>query len=170
MQSLHNGLILCCAVLFLSACGYQLRQSVELPDEMKKMYVQNGSAPLRKRIRKVVKSSSANLAKTPEDAGMIVNILEEDMRRNVLSLSSTGKAIEYELYYTLAFELIDEQGKIVLPRQTIEVSRDYFNDQSGETVLGKASEEGVIREEMYKYAVRSIVDRARSVFKGPVTR
>jgi outer membrane lipopolysaccharide assembly protein LptE/RlpB len=48
-----------------------------------------------------------------------------------------------------------------MPRETIELSRDYFDDQSGDTVLGKAAEANTIREEMYKQAVRNLFDRAR---------
>ena len=152
-------------LLFINACGYHFRKAIVLPPELQQMYVQGASTPLRKEIKKVVKSSSGRLTKTPDEAGMIINVLEEDMRRNVLSLSSTGKATEYELYYTLAFELVSAEGKVVLPRQRIEISRDYFNDQSGETVLGKASEETVIREEIYKQVVRSVVDRSRSALR-----
>ena len=129
------------------------------------MYVQGASTPLRKEIKRVVKSSDGKLTKTADEAGMIINVLEEDMRRNVLSLNSVGKATEYELYYTLAFELVSAEGEVVLPIQRIEISRDYFNDQSGENVLGKASEETVIRGEIYKQVVRSVVDRSRSALR-----
>ena len=148
------------------ACGYQLRKPIELPEELKAMYVQGASGALRKELKRVVKSSDGKLVKSADEAGMIINVLEEDLRRNVLSLSNIGKATEYELYYTLIFELLNTEGKVVLPRQTIEISRDYFDDQSGDTVLGKASEENVIRLEMYKKAVRSVVDRSRSALKA----
>jgi LPS-assembly lipoprotein len=160
-----KNLIIALLSFSMLACGYKMRKAIELPEELKSMYVQGASGALRKEIKRVLKSSDGKLVKSADEAGMIINILEEDLRRNVLSLSNTGKATEYELYYTLVFELLDAEGKVVLRRQTIEISRDYFNDQSGETVLGKASEEAVIREEMYKKVVRSVVDRARSALK-----
>ena len=167
---LVNRVFLVLLLLLNSACGYHMRKAIVLPEEMQSMYVQGASGPLRSEIKRVVKSSSGKLTTSAEDAGMIINILEEDMRRNVLSLSSTGKATEFELYYSLAFELVDADGKIVLPRQVIEISRDYFDDQSGDTILGKANEEVVIRKEIYKSAVRLVVDRSRSAFKKPVTK
>lgn len=164
-QLFRNSRLVWLLVVLLSGCGYQLRQAVQLPEELKAMYVQGASGALYREIKRVVKSSDGKLVPNSEEAGMVINVLKEDMRRNVLSLSTTGKATEYELYYTLQFELRRPNGNVVVPLQTVEFSRDYFNDQSGDTVLGKASEEKIIREELYRNAVRSVVDRARSALR-----
>jgi len=151
------------SILFLSvsACGYHLREPIKLPDELKNLYVQGASGPLRSEIKKAVKIASAKLVSDPEEAGMVLNILEDNLRQNVLSLSSTGRATEYELYYILSFELLDAEGQTLMPKENIEFSRDFFNDQSGDTILGKEAEATTIRQEMYKQAVRNIFDRAR---------
>jgi len=85
------------------------------------------------------------------------------MDRRVLSLSSSGRANEYEIIYTLNFNFLDAEGMMLSEKQKIEISKDYFNDQ--EEVLGKNNEEQVIREEMYRTAVQSIVNRARVVLE-----
>jgi len=156
-----RNFILSLLILITASCGYHLRRPIELPEQYKTLYVQGASVALRKEIKKAVKTSSVKLVSTPEEAGMVLNIVEDNLTQNVLSLSSTGKATEYELYYLLTFDLLTVEGDILMPRETIELSRDYFDDQSGDTVLGKAAEANTIREEMYKQAVRNLFDRAR---------
>ena len=81
------------------------------------------------------------------------------MRRRVISLSNTGRANEYELYYELDFILLDVEGNKLSEIQPVEITRDYFNDQ--EDILGKNNEEQIIRDEMYRQAVQTIIDRSR---------
>jgi outer membrane lipopolysaccharide assembly protein LptE/RlpB len=46
---------------------------------------------------------------------------------------------------------------LLLADQDITIKRDYFNDQTA--ILGKSNEESVIRTEMYRQAVSSIMGR-----------
>ena len=160
-----RNIILLTLVIMTVSCGYHLRQPIELPQQFKTLYVQGASGALQKEIKKAIRTSSAELVYTPEEAGMVLNIIEENLRQNVLSLGSTGKATEYELYYLLTYEFLDAEGGTVMSQETIEFSRDYFDDQSGDTVLGKAAEADAIREEMYKQAVRNLFDRTRVSFR-----
>ncbi len=162
---LLRNFVLLLLVGVITSCGYHLRKPIDLPEQYKTLYVQGASFALRKEIKKAIKTSSAKLVSTPEEAGLVLNIIEDNLRQNVLSLSSTGKATEYELYYLLTFELLDAEGEAIMSRETLELTRDYFDDQSGDTVLGKAAEANTIRQEMYKQAVRNLFDRARVSFR-----
>lgn len=157
-----NAVILA-AILFVSSCGYHIRGAIDLPEEMKNIYVENASAELLAGFRETLQFSSGNLVASPEQAGIIVNVIDEDMDRRVLSLTATGKANEYKLDYLLDFELLDAERGILMPKQTIELNRSYFTQQIN--VIGKAYEEQVIREEMYRQAVSAIVSRARVAFR-----
>lgn len=145
--------------VFISACGYHLRESIDLPEELRNIYVDGGSGRLQRIVKRTLRSSNINLVKDIKEAGLIIKVGKEKFDRRVLSLSSTGRANEYELEYILDFILLDAQGKPISKNQRIEVNKDYFNDQ--EDVLGKKQEEQVIRSEMYKQAVQSILNRSR---------
>jgi len=151
-------------LLFVSACGYHLRGSIDLPEGLKSIYLQGGTAQLRKSMGRTLKASGGQLVDTIEQAGLVVQVLKERMDRRVLSLSSTGRANEYEIIYTLDFDLLDAEGNLLAKKQRIEKSKDYFNNQ--EEVLGKDNEEQVIREEMYRSAVQLIVNRSRVVLEN----
>ncbi|MCK9397910.1 MAG: LPS assembly lipoprotein LptE, partial [Methylobacter sp.] len=88
----------------------------------------------------------------------------ENVDRRVLSLSSRGKSNEFELSYRLNYELANAKDVLLMERQSIEVRRDYYNDQ--QYVIAKENEEAGIRNEMYQQAVRTIVNRARMALES----
>ena len=150
--------------LLLSACGYHLRGSFELPSAMKNVYIEGGSGPLREQFRQVIKSSSGQLAGSRGGAGIVIKIFDEDFKRRVLSLSSRGKSNEFELYYRLDYELTNAGDALLMERQPVEIRREYYNDQ--QFMIAKDQEEAVIRNEMYQQAVHTIVNRARVVLEA----
>ncbi|WP_333876824.1 LPS-assembly lipoprotein LptE [Methylobacter sp.] len=152
------------AALLLSACGYHLRGAFELPASMKNVFVEGGSGPLRDQFSQIMQSSSGQLASSRKGAGIVIKILSEDFNRRVLSLSTRGKSNEFELEYRLDYEFANAVDAILMPRQTVEIRREYYNDQ--QFVIAKDNEEGVIRNEMYQQAVHTIVNRARVVLEA----
>ena len=153
-----NILILLFSII-ISGCGFHLRESIDLPEELKNIYMLGGSGQLRDVFRKTLRASGSKLVDDPQAAGLVVKINKEKPRRRVLSLSSTGRANEYELEYKLNYILLDVDGKSLSEKQEIEISRDYFNDQ--EDILGKNDEEQLIWREMHRQAVRTILNRSR---------
>ncbi|MGZ5030611.1 MAG: LPS-assembly lipoprotein LptE [Methylobacter sp.] len=148
----------------MSACGYHLRGALELPANMKNVYVEGGSSSLLEQFKQVMKSSSAQLASSRKDAGIVVKIANEQFNRRVLSLSSRGKSNEFELEYRLDYEFADAKDAVLMPRQSVDVRREYYNDQ--QFMIAKDQEEAVIRNEMYQQAVQTIVNRARVVLEA----
>ncbi|TRW99059.1 hypothetical protein EKO24_006720 [Candidatus Methylobacter oryzae] len=150
--------------LLLSACGYHLRGAFQLPENMKKVYVEGGSEPLREQFRQIIKASSAQLGSSREGAAIVIKIFNEDFNRRVLSLSTRGKSNEFELVYRLDYELANARDTLLTERQSVEISREYYNDQ--QFVIAKDNEEATIRTEMYQQAVHAIVNRARVVLEA----
>lgn len=145
--------------LILSACGYQLRGTIELPKGMENIYLEGASGQLRDEIQTALKFSKGQLVSTAEAAGIVIKIHKEAMRTRVLSVSSTGKANQFELIYELLFSIYEPSGVLLMANQRVQSQRSYFNDQ--EEVLAQTNEEQLIRNEMYSQAVRSIVIRSR---------
>ncbi len=152
------------AALLLSACGYHLRGAFELPANMKNVYVDGGSGQLREQFSQIMRSSSGQLTDSRKGAGIVIKILGEDFNRRVLSLSTRGKSNEFELDYRLDYELDNAGDAVLLPRQTVEIRREYYNDQ--QFMIAKDNEEALIRNEMYQQAVHTIVNRARVVLEA----
>ncbi len=145
--------------LAISGCGFHLRQLVDLPQGMDQIYVK-GLPPSNQfvnQLNQTIKLSNGQVTHDLSSAGLILNVFNNNMSRREVSLSQTGKANEYELTYILDYQLQLPTGETVLPRQSIQIIRDYFNPQIN--VIGKSEEEGVIRTEMYREAARTLLRR-----------
>ena len=156
---LLKKLVILITALLLSACGYHLRGPLVLPGGQKNVYLEGGSEKLREQFSGLLGASSIKLGSSPEKAGIVVKILDEDSQRRALSLNAGGAANNFELSYHIDFELLDSKNKLLIPSQPIEIKRQYYNDQLA--VLAKGNEETLIRNEMYQQAVRSIINRAK---------
>ncbi|HEY8096151.1 MAG TPA: LPS assembly lipoprotein LptE, partial [Methylobacter sp.] len=88
----------------------------------------------------------------------------EEFNRRVLSVSSSGKSNEFELEYRLDYEFANAKDALLMEKQTVEIKREYYNDQK--FVIAKENEENVIRSEMYRQAVQTILNRARTVLEA----
>lgn len=146
--------------LLLTACGYHMRGSIAMPESLKSLYVFNASSALQSELSDVVKASKGRLASSPNEAGLVVKIISEDLRTRVLSIGSSGKSNESELNYFLQFQFYDNQENQIMEEQRIEIAREYFNDQTA--VLAKSNEEQILRKEIYKQAVRMLLLRAEA--------
>lgn len=149
--------------LLLSACGYHLRGEIDLPSELKSIYLEGASPQLREQFKKALESSAVQLVDTRTAAGTIISVANEDNLKRSLSLGSGGRSNQYGLEYRLNYEITDAKGNVLKKSQPIEVKREYFNNQID--ILAKDNEEGVIRVEMYQQAVRTIINQVRTGLK-----
>ncbi len=147
--------------LTLSACGYHLRGAIDLPEGLKAIYLQAGSSSLREALQQALKSAKGKIVADKSQAALVINVRREELDRRVVSLDSTGRANEFGLTYQLLYDLTDSQGKLLAEHQQIEIHRNYFNNQID--ILAKNNEESVIRQEMYRQAVKRILSQARAV-------
>ena len=153
-----GGLLLAGTFLILSGCGYHLRGSLEVPEELKNVYISGDTPPLHDEMVSMMKASKGKLAESSSAASLVIKINKEDMRIRVLSIGTTGKSTESELNYYMRFQFFDNQDKPLAEEQTIEIAREFFNNQTA--VLAKSSEEQLIRNEIYQQATRLLMSRA----------
>jgi LPS-assembly lipoprotein len=152
-------LLLMLVLVFLTACGYHMRGSIALPEELRSMYFFGVSGSLDTELKALLKAADAGVATSPNDAGVVLKALKEDLRRRVISVGSSGKSSEIELLYYLRFQFYDNQENTLLDEQVVELNREFFNDQTA--LLAKAEEEQTILKEIYRQAARMVLARAK---------
>lgn len=150
----------------LPGCGFHLRGALELPPEKRVIALQGIplNHPFAGEIRQILALSQGELVADPKAAGSVLVVSEVQEDRRVLSLDQNGKAIEFELIFRLRFEAHAPDGKLLIPPEPIAIHRVYLNPQLD--VIGKAVEEGVIREEMRREAAQTLLRRLRKVLEG----
>jgi LPS-assembly lipoprotein len=151
-------------VLLLNACGYHLRGEMDLPSEMKSIYLEGASAPLQEQFRRALASSQVQLVSSRAAAGTIITVSNEENLKRALSLGSSGYANQFGLEYRLNYQVTDANNKPLVTSQPVDIKREYFNNQ--QLILGKDNEETVIRNEMYQQAVRTIINQVQAGLKA----
>jgi len=150
----------------LSACGFRLRGSVEVPDVLQQTYIAGVAefSELNQELRKVLQRSGSTVVNNSASAKSIITISGENFRRRVLSVDAAGRASEYELHYKYNFTINRVGGEVIIQDQSIIVLRDYQFDP--DNVLAKDAEETQIRSDMVRFSVRQMMRRVDSQLKS----
>ena len=151
-------------VLVLAGCGFKLRGNYALGSEFSLSHLQTQGSVSRillESLRLGLTGSGSTMTAVRSEATAIIVLQREQVERRVLTVSSSAKVREYELYYGIEFEVQDAQGKTVVPRQQVELRRDYLFDEN--EVLAKDTEEAVVRKEMVRDAAQQILRRIQAV-------
>lgn len=148
-------------LVVLSGCGFQLRGQVPLPFEGAYIDAAPGSglaAMLSKQL-----SLQSKLAPSRDKADVIIRLSDENQRKSILTLSSSGKVQEYRLVYKVTVAASDASGAEALPPATLQQVRDFsYNDQA---VLAASTHETTLRNEMRQNLVQQIMNRLAFVRK-----
>ena len=158
-------LVLVCIFGSLVGCGFALRGAVEVPG-LETVRVTGASDTMREELSVFLLEGGVRVVEAlAEEADAELSLTDEQMKRRVLSIDpGTGKPREYELAYSVNFQLVDAKGTALVRRQTVRLVRDFVFDV--DAVIGKSREEGVLRTEMRRDAVQQIIRRLRSSLAG----
>ena len=147
-------------LVMLSACGFQLRGQMDLPDSMKYVYVDgDASTVLMRHLRNSLQNAGAQLVDNIDAATAVLVIKKEQQQRNVISVSETARVREYESFYSLNFSLREVSGKQILEPQILELRRDYSFTEN--EVLAKEREQARLVRDMQSEAVQVILRKIR---------
>ena len=154
----HSSFIIVAAALLLSGCGFQLRGVAKLPFES--VYVQ---APPTSQFavdlrRAVTSGSGTRVVDKPDDAQVLLHLLNEAREKQVLSLSGGGRVAEYLLRYRVSYRLTDNKSanEYVAPSEIV-LQRDFSYNEN--QALAKEAEEAGLYRDMQSDAVQQLVRR-----------
>lgn len=153
-------------VVLLSACGFKLRGSVDLPPVLQDVYIESSNpfTGMARAMRIELQTAGANVLEDKDSATAILVIHHERSENRVLSVGSTGRATEYELYDEVGFSLRDSEGKQLVKPQTLRQTGNLVFDEN--EVLGKISEaEGIHRQIRANLARQAIMRISAAVRK-----
>ena len=100
------------------------------------------------------------LADSPTEATAVLSIHVDRTDQRVLSVSAINVPTEYEVYYSVQYS-VDIGEKNLLSRRFVNLTRDYTYDET--LVLGKASEEALLREALANDVVRIVLKQLGSL-------
>lgn len=160
-------LLLVLLIVFdLSACGFRLRGTVELPPEVKQLAIEDSAtgSQLLPVIKLQLRRNGIKPLEELEQARMILVIHSDAYKRRVLTVSSVGQVQEFELSYNVDYSIKNvADPEASLMRQQLSIKRDLRF--SVDEVLGKATEEARLKEDMVRAASERILRRLPKAVK-----
>ena len=105
-------------------------------------------------LRAQLRMAGVEIVESTADATATFRISFDETDQRVLSVSARNVPTEYEVYYTIQYDLAAGTD-ILLEQQTLTLTRDYTYDST--LVLGKGKEEELLREAIVKDLVRIVL-------------
>lgn len=153
------------AALLLSGCGFHLRRSAVLLPTMQRMVVQvNGSSALRRGLALALRASGVHLAATPGPGIAVLNVPVARFQTRALAATGFARVGEYTVLYHVVFEVHSPKGKILLPRETVDMQRSYTFDRT--QVIGSPAEQEAIRQSLIRDMSQAILLRLQAFSSG----
>ncbi len=144
-------------VLALSACGFALRGSYELPYRTIFVTSARTSVVAGQIRRELTDNLNTKMVSAAKDAEVTLTILDERRDRNILSLSGSGRVREYDLRMKVQYQFVDNKGMTIIPTSEILLSRTYAYDDT--LVIAKQQEETMLYQDMERDATGQILRR-----------
>jgi LPS-assembly lipoprotein len=146
------------AALALAGCGFRLAGSEHLPPVLAKPYlsVKDPYTDFARELEQQLKSSGAQLQNGRQDATATIEVTKDLVEQRTLSVSARNIPTDYELRYTVAFEVKGADTQLLAP-QTITLSRDYSFEEN--VLLAKEHEADILRAQMARDLVSMVMRR-----------
>jgi LPS-assembly lipoprotein len=158
-------------VLTIVGCGFKLRGDYGLPTGIQQLQLlaAQKNTPLHRILGKQLKvinidvwDNTASASQIDEQVDVIVYLSSDQLERRLLSLFSSGQVAEYELVYTIKYQIqFPTQDALEIE---FDVTREYQDDP--DAVLAKSRELDLIQNEMRQEAANRIIRQIASSYSN----
>jgi LPS-assembly lipoprotein len=161
------GLVVLCLSL-LTACGFKLRGSYELPFDTLYIALPENNELYAVLKRNIEASTKTRIIDNREEAQATLTVVYDRTTQGILSLAGTGRVTEYQLVRSFSFRVLDKDNRDLVPPREIILRRDL--PYSDDVVLAKAAETEVLMRDMQSDLVNQILRRLAAVkLKDPAS-
>jgi len=164
--------------LALAGCGFHLRDKLALPEDSPPVQVVSTTpysqlvTELERDLRNAGASVAPRMTGAKPDADepkmARLDILSERWGNLPIAIDERGRAQEFSLRYATIFTFRLADGRELVPRQVVELSRDYVSPPENST--GTSSEREILADELRREMAASILRRIDSVVRATLAR
>ena len=147
MSPVRRILLIVCLAALAPACGFKLQGATELPPQMETtlLVAQNPYSDFTRRLTILLEQNGASVVEAPPSTS-ILEIPVNQVRKEILTIGENARVREYRLRHRVQFRLVDEQGNVIIPEQTLERTRVISFDE--QDILAATREEEFLRQEL----------------------
>jgi len=155
-------LIMLASLALLSACGFQLRGSAQLPPEMSQtqLIIADEYSAVARQVRVLLEQSGVHFV-AADKATAILEIPSNQVVTEVLTIGDKARVREYRISHTLQFRLLAADGHEIIPLQTIRQVRDVSFDE--QRILALSREQEYVKQDLASTISRLLVSRLEVV-------
>ena len=148
--------------LVLAACGFQPRGQSSLPASIQSVNISSANrySPFYRELTTTLRKKGAKLVDDPSAADAVIRVTQDETGQRVLAVSTRNVPNEYDVYYTIRYEIAVKDGPVFEPRN-LTLNRNYTYNAT--EVLGKSREETVIREALAADLAGLVTRRLKAV-------
>lgn len=149
--------------VFLTACGFQLRNNVPLAPPLHQIYLETNDpyGSLARDIKQSLQTSHVQIVPIKEAAATILTIIQDTRSNILLSVNATQQTRQYNLHLVVEFEIKDNKGNVIVPSQIL--TQDKPITIQANEVLGSSNELNLFYQQMQREIVSNMMYRLSSI-------
>jgi LPS-assembly lipoprotein len=145
---------------WLTACGFQLRGSADLPFSRIALEGFAPRSPLAEELRRTL-AQSAEVVAAPAQAQVVLFALSDRRERSVVASTTAGQVRDLQLRVRLEFRLATPGGRELIPATELLLTRDMSYSETA--ALAKEYEEAQLLRAMQSDIVGQLMRRLAHV-------
>ncbi|MBV8158673.1 MAG: hypothetical protein JO278_13490 [Dyella sp.] len=166
MSRVFKASLLLISTVALAACGFHLRQSVALPPSMQRVHITgNGDPNLQRGLTRALASSGITVEEHNGADIAELNVPVANFSTDTLTVSGQARVTEYTVRYQVQFEVHDGAGQPLVPRQRIDMSREFSYDATN--TIGTTAQVDAIHSSLNDDMVQAILFRLQAAGRHP---
>ena len=145
--------------LLLSACGFHLRGMAVAPKWLSNVAIMSPmeNTEMVARLKSQLESYKIYVNPNPEHASYWLVLNQEAFQQKIISVGASTNSRQYQLTLLVSFTVQTKTGKIILPEQQVQVTRQFTANNN--RILGSDYEESLITKEMRQEAASQVIKR-----------
>ncbi len=152
--------------LLLTACGFHLRRSADLPAGMQRVYLSvSGSSDFRRELTRAIAATGSTVVDEPGPGVSELRVPIASFSTNALTITGQGRISEYAVQFHVRFDAVNAQGDTLVSEQNIEMSREFTYDARHS--IGRATQVEALRKSLIEDMVRAVMYRLQAAAEHP---